>query len=208
MVWFYVWAHNASALVTVEYAIELAGFGVALTGDNQAGAHLWRESSWEWSALIPSSTSWVSCWTVSWRFWWLLCKSTSACKTPFSWTFKVWIWWSQSSMACWAHSVCVHRAWILSGIIRWLPPTGSIGSWDRTKWKSSTNLWANMFDGGCNRGYGTGESRGGVERGWFSGLEGVITGVQRMGVRSDSIVWDVDGLAGSTSNSFIMKLCS
>ena len=31
MVWFYVWAHNASALVTVECAIELAGFGVALT---------------------------------------------------------------------------------------------------------------------------------------------------------------------------------
>ena len=31
IVWFYVWAHNASALVTVECAIELAGFGVALT---------------------------------------------------------------------------------------------------------------------------------------------------------------------------------
>ena len=28
---FYMWAHNASALVTVECAIELAGFGVALT---------------------------------------------------------------------------------------------------------------------------------------------------------------------------------
>jgi len=35
IVWFYVWAHNASALVTVECAIELAGFGVALTtGDD------------------------------------------------------------------------------------------------------------------------------------------------------------------------------
>ena len=31
IVWFYVWAHNASALVTVECAIELAGFCVALT---------------------------------------------------------------------------------------------------------------------------------------------------------------------------------
>ena len=31
IVWFYAWAHNASALVTVECAIELAGFGVALT---------------------------------------------------------------------------------------------------------------------------------------------------------------------------------
>ena len=31
IVWFYVWAHNASALVTVECAIELDGFGVALT---------------------------------------------------------------------------------------------------------------------------------------------------------------------------------
>jgi len=31
IVWFYVWAHNASALATVECAIELAGFGVALT---------------------------------------------------------------------------------------------------------------------------------------------------------------------------------
>jgi len=31
IVWFYVWAHNTSALITVECAIELAGFGVALT---------------------------------------------------------------------------------------------------------------------------------------------------------------------------------
>ena len=31
IVWFYIWAHNTSALVTVECAIELAGFGVALT---------------------------------------------------------------------------------------------------------------------------------------------------------------------------------
>jgi len=39
MVWFYVWAHNTSALVTVECAIELAGFGVALTALLKTSKH-------------------------------------------------------------------------------------------------------------------------------------------------------------------------
>ena len=66
---------------------------------------------------------------------------------------------------------------------------GSTGSWDRTKQKSSTNLWADMFDGGRNGGYGTGESHGGVGRGQFprlGGEWGEMTGVRGMGVRSDS----------------------
>ena len=39
------WAHNASALVTVEYAIELAGFGVALT-------HIWKLRGLPETALL------------------------------------------------------------------------------------------------------------------------------------------------------------
>ena len=48
MVWLYVWAHNASALVTVECAIELAGFGVALT----------LEFLVKWSGYINDYNTW------------------------------------------------------------------------------------------------------------------------------------------------------
>jgi len=47
MVWFYVWAHNASALVTVECAIELAGFGVALTIFLQQVKTRYSENIWD-----------------------------------------------------------------------------------------------------------------------------------------------------------------
>ena len=47
IVWFYIWAHNASALVTVECAIELAGFDVALTvcwGASVSDTGCWRNN--------------------------------------------------------------------------------------------------------------------------------------------------------------------
>ena len=54
IVWFYVWAHNASVLVTVECAIELAGFGVALTCPTDDGEESDNDS--ESSSEHPKKT--------------------------------------------------------------------------------------------------------------------------------------------------------